>query len=138
MRIILFLALTATTSFDLVQATISLGAASTYAVLGYTSITNAGPTDIIDSIGTVGTSITGFPPGIYSGSEDRASQALPAFEAASVAYLAISTLPSATILTGNLGGRVLRPGTYKFVSSAQLSGILILAGTGSCEDAWYF
>jgi hypothetical protein len=40
-------------------------------------------------------------------------------------------------LTSNLGGTALVPGTHIFSSSAQLSGTLTLAGTGSPHDAWH-
>ena len=40
--------------------------------------------------------------------------------------------------SGILGGRILSPGVYRYATSAALTGALILAGTGSCNDAWYF
>jgi hypothetical protein len=51
---------------------------------------------------------------------------------------AVAALSGGALLTGNLGGRTLVPGTYIFSSSAQLTGALFLAGTGSPYDAWYF
>jgi hypothetical protein len=50
----------------------------------------------------------------------------------------VAALSGGTLLIGNLGGRTLAPGTYRFSSSAQLTGTLSLAGTGSPYDAWYF
>ncbi|KAF4625104.1 hypothetical protein G7Y89_g13065 [Cudoniella acicularis] len=132
------LILAVSSSFGFAQATISLGAASTYGALSYATITNTGPTEITGDIGTTGTSITGFPPGIYTGSKYIASQATTSFQAAQAAYEAVATLPGAITLVGNLGGRALGPGTYKFPSSAILIGDLTLVGTGSCSDAWYF
>ncbi|KAE9377357.1 hypothetical protein N431DRAFT_194121 [Stipitochalara longipes BDJ] len=132
------LILAANLGVGFVQATVSLGSAATFGALSYASITNSGPTDIDGDIGTTGTSITGFPPGTYTGSKYIASQAIVAFESAEAAYEAVASLPGAITLTGNLGGRVLPPGVYQFPSSAQLTGVLTLAGTGSCHDAWYF
>jgi hypothetical protein len=41
-------------------------------------------------------------------------------------------------LSGDLGGQVIAPGLYKYSGAAQLTGALTLAGTGDCNDAWYF
>ncbi|KAN0101905.1 Protein of unknown function (DUF3494) domain containing protein [Hyaloscypha variabilis] len=125
-------------SFSCVQAYINLGSASTFGALSYASITNSGPTDILGDIGTTGSAIVGFPPGVFTGSRYTSSQAIPPFQAAEAAYTAVAALPGATLLVGNLGGQSLPPGVYKYPSSAQLSGVLTLAGTGSCNDAWYF
>ncbi|TVY80506.1 hypothetical protein LSUE1_G006190 [Lachnellula suecica] len=138
MRVVPFTLLAISLRFGSAQVTPSLGIASTYGALSYASITNTGPTDITGDIGTAGSSITGFPPGIYTGSKYLASQAITAFQAAENAYSQVAALPGAILLTGNLGGRTLPPGVYKYSTSAQLTGVLVLAGTGSCNDAWYF
>ncbi|TVY51734.1 hypothetical protein LCER1_G008281, partial [Lachnellula cervina] len=138
MRGFSFLTVAVPLSFTFAQATISLGAASTFGALSRTSITNIGPTDIVGDIGTIAAFITGFPPGTYTGSRYLVSQALDAFAAAEAAYEAVAALTGAITLSGNLGGRVLSPGVYNFPSSAQLTGVLVLAGTGNCNDAWYF
>jgi hypothetical protein len=91
-----------------------LGAASTFGVLSYASITNTGPTDINGDIGTTGTSITGFPPGIFTGSRYISAAATAALVDATLASEAIAAQPGAITLTGDLGGQVLGPGVYSY------------------------
>ena len=84
----------------------------------------------------MGTSITGFPPGVYIGSEYKGTQAQPAETDALAAYKTIAAMTGATTLTGDLGGKTLTHGVYKYASSAQLTGTLTL--TGSSLDTFYF
>ncbi|KAE8444119.1 hypothetical protein EG329_000901 [Mollisiaceae sp. DMI_Dod_QoI] len=136
MKLILFLTLLFQAVLS--SAQVNLGSAATFGVLSQASITNTGPTSIDGDIGTEGTSITGFPPGIFTGSKFIASQVTIALNDATNAYDNIAELIGSTPLTGDLGGASLAPGTYSFSSSAALTGKLILAGTGSSSDAWYF
>jgi len=101
-------------------------------------VTNTGPTTITGNLGTGGTSITGFPPGIYTGAEFTAGQATTPLNDGGTAYAQIAALNGAIVLTGDLGGQTLSPGTYSYSSSAALTGTLTLLGTGSSTDAWYF
>jgi len=117
---------------------INLGTAAPFGVLSLASITNTGPTIIDGSIGTAGTSITGFPPGTFSGSELTGSQITTQLNDAQTAYNTLVGLGGATPLTGDLGGMTLAPGTYSFSQGAALTTTLTLAGTGSSSDAWYF
>jgi hypothetical protein len=109
-------------------------------VLSYASITNTGPTIITGDIGTAGTSITGFPPGTFSGSEYIAGTVTAPLTSAITAYDQVASLLGAILLTGDLAGMALGPGTYSFSSSASLAagGVLSLVGTGSSSDAWNF
>ncbi|KAN0091895.1 Protein of unknown function (DUF3494) domain containing protein [Hyaloscypha variabilis] len=120
------------------SAQITLGSASTFGVLSQTSVTNTGPTGIDGDLGTGGTSITGFPPGTFTGNEFIGNQADNPLRDAQAAYNDLAALGGATVLTGGLGGLVLAPGTYSFSTSAAITGTLTLAGTGSSTDAWYF
>jgi len=111
-----------------------LNTASTYAVLGATTVTNtATPTMLTGDLGlNPGTSITGFPPGTFTGTERIANSfAAQAQTDASSAYTLLAALPFTTDLTGQVlgtGGVVptLTAGVYKFSSSAQLTGTLTL------------
>ncbi|OBT43115.1 hypothetical protein VE00_05492 [Pseudogymnoascus sp. WSF 3629] len=136
MRGLLFLTLAANLSSTFAQV-VDLGAAASFAVLGYATITNTGPTIADGDIGIAGASITGFPPGVFTGNRFISGQAAAAASDALTAYSALGQLPGIP-LAGNLGGRTLGPGVYRFTSSAQLIGVLMLVGTGSSCDSWVF
>ena len=122
-------ALTATSALCLFAAqgkADTLGTASTYAVLGATTVTNTGSTVLSGNLGVYsGTAITGFPPGdVINGSTYAATaEALAAQVDALTGFTSLNALPSTGNLTGqNLGGLVLTPGVYTYSSSAELSG----------------
>jgi len=127
------LAILALASFPLTsQAAVVLGAAGGFAVLSGSTATNTGAS-IIDggNVGvSPGTSLTGFLPGVIQPpftmhSADATSLAAQAD--LTIAYNAAAGLPMTQDLTGvNLGGLTLLPGVYKFSSSAQLTGALVL------------
>ncbi|KAH7400215.1 hypothetical protein BKA64DRAFT_707900 [Cadophora sp. MPI-SDFR-AT-0126] len=119
---------------------INLGDAESYSIYGASSVTNTGPTIIDGNLGTGGTSVTGFfPPGIVNGNIATGGATSTVFIDATTAFTDISALNPDADLTGqDLGNRNLLPGTYKYSTAAQLTGILTLQGTGSLDDAWYF
>lgn len=86
------------------------------------TITNTGPITIDGDLGTGGTSITGFPPGTITGTFEI--QLLQPLKDALAAYKQVAAQPSATTLTGDLGGMDLVPGVYAYPSSAALTGTL--------------
>jgi hypothetical protein len=120
------------------QSAPPLGSAQSFAVLGASTVTNAGPTVITGNIGvSPGTAITGFPPGIVLGGTihpgDPAATAAQAD--AHTAYNDLVAEPCGTNLSGMTlgltpGAVTLPPGVYCFASSAQLTGILTLSGNG--------
>lgn len=117
------------------ETTVPLGAAASFGVLAYSTITNGGATVIAGNVGTSpGTSITGFPPGSVtapSGIHAGDGVAAAAETALAAAFANAAIQPSTANLTGqNLGGMTLTPGVYTFDSSAQLTGTLILNGAG--------
>ena len=121
--------LTATSALCLLTAqgkADTLGTASTYAVLGATTVTNTGSTVLSGNLGVYsGTAITGFPPGeVINGSTYAATpEALAAQVDALTGFTSLNALPSTGNLSGqNLGGMVLTPGVYTYSSSAELSG----------------
>lgn len=119
-----------------------LGVAATYAVLGASAVTNTGASVLTGDLGvSPSAAITGFPPGIFTGTEHAAdANAAAAQLAAMAAYTqAQATVPLTANLTGmDLGGLTLPPGTYKFNTSAQLTGTLILDGQGNPNSVWIF
>jgi hypothetical protein len=120
------------------QSAPPLGSAQTFAVLGASTVTNAGPTAITGDLGvSPGTAVTGFPPGTVTGGTIHAGDATAtkAQAAAHTAYNALVAEPCGTNLTGKIlgtspGAVTLSPGVYCFNSSAQLTGTLTLNGSG--------
>ena len=123
-------------------ATISLGAADGYAVLGGTAVTNKGASIITGDLG-YGTTVTGFPVGSVSGTIRTGADLTAAMidaQAARAAYIALANLPPGQNLTyaalaslspnQNLTGldlaRTLNAGVYLFDTTAALTGNLSL------------
>jgi type VI secretion system secreted protein VgrG len=121
------------------QAAPELGSAQTFAILAGTTVTDAHsapnpPTQIFGDVGTSpGASITGLFSGVnVTGgavhANDISAQAAQAD--ATVAYNALAALAAGTNLTGQVLGSpglaTLAPGVYRFDTSAQLTGTLVL------------
>ena len=120
-------------------ASISLGLARSFTILGATTVTNTGPSMIAGNLGSSpGISITGFPPGIILGTvHQNDSFAAQAQVDASLAYDQLAAASQTQDLTGmNLGGLTLFPGVYFFDSIALLTGLLTL-DSGNDPDAQF-
>jgi hypothetical protein len=107
------------------MSTVSLGSASTLAVIAGSGITSTGATNITGDIGlSPGSSIGGFPPGILNGvqhiNDEIATQAKLDLTAA-YNDLAGRTSTDIVTLSGNIGGLTLTPGLYKSTSSLAIS-----------------
>lgn len=110
-----------------------LGTAQNFTVLAGSTITNTGATVVTGELGlSPGTSVTGFPPGVVTGTRHITDgAALQAKNDLITAYNGAANAPTTSNLTGqNLGGKNLIPGVYRFSSSAQLTGTLTLSGRG--------
>jgi len=121
----------------------SLGRASSFMVLGGSTVTNTGATKITGDVGvsSPGVSVTGFPPGtIARGAQHVGDPAAnQAQRDAQTAYAALAGKACDTRLTGqNLGGKSLAPGVYCFTSSAPLTGQLVLDARGDPTGVWVF
>ena len=121
----------------------ALGTARDYAVLGASTVTNTGNTKLIGNLGlSPGSSITGFPPGVYSGIENIANAAaVTAQSSALTAFTDLQGRPAGTT-ESLLDGLVLGPGTYTSASSMSLAstalGTLSLDAKGNQSAVWVF
>ncbi|POR34354.1 Uncharacterized protein TPAR_05439 [Tolypocladium paradoxum] len=125
-----------------INAQVDLGAALSFAVLGGTTVTNTGLSTINGNVGVApGTTITEFPPGIITNGVIHMADTV-AFQAqadATTAYNTAAGLPPNTDLTGqDLAFKTLFAGVYSFLTSAQLTGPLILDGQGDSSSIWVF
>jgi outer membrane autotransporter protein len=109
---------------------VSLGQAQNFAILGGSTVTNTGATLISGNVGvSPGSAITGFPPGRVTNGALHAADpgATQAHADAATAFTTLAGETATTNLTGqNLGGMKLNPGVYRFDTSAQLTGTLLL------------
>lgn len=118
-----------------------LGASSAYEILGSSGITNSvGATTVLGDIGRITGSITGFPPGIVTGTTHNNDASAIAAQAAFAS--AKSTLEARGYfqdLSGQgLGGRLLFPGVYKFSAAAAMTGTLTLDANGNPNAQFIF
>lgn len=108
-----------------VQAKVSLGAASSLAILAGSAISNTGATVITGDLAlSPGSSVGGFPPGILNGTKHiNDSIATKAKLDLTAAYndAAGRTATDIVTLSGNIGGLTLTPGLYKTTSSLAIS-----------------
>jgi hypothetical protein len=104
---------------------------SGFAILGASAVTNTGSSVLSGDLGvSPGSSITGFPPGTFSGSEHIADGvAAAAHSAAQASFTAKQTLGLAgTTIAAALDGQTLTPGNYQFTSGAAT---LAASGAGA-------
>lgn len=116
---------------------------STFGALASSTLTNTGSTIVEGDIGLYpGTSITGFPPGIYTGTEHLTDGTAHAGEtSANAAYVAGQALAGGTVIAGGtIGtGTTLTPGVYKATSSLNLTGgTVTLDGGGNPNAVFIF
>jgi hypothetical protein len=122
--------------------TIWLGAAEKVAILGGSTVTNAGPTTVVGNLAlSPGVSVTGFPPGTIVGGSIHINDAL-ATQAHADAFTAYTQLVGEALTTNlsgqNLGGMILTPGVYYFDATAALNGTLTLDTGGDPNAAFHF
>jgi len=119
----------------------SLGTAQGFAVLGGSTVTNTGASVLTGDLGvSPGGSITGFPPGIRSGTTHAAdATALQAQNDLTTQFNTLNAAACSADLTGqDLGGKTLTTGVYCFSSSAQLTGPLVLNAQGNANATFIF
>ncbi|WP_104127005.1 ice-binding family protein [Cryobacterium sp. Y57] len=112
---------------------VNLGSASSYAILATTSVANTGNSSFDGDIGvSPGTAVTGFPPGVLSGTIHGGDAAAAAAQVdLAAAYKDAAARPASTALAGDLAGRTLTSGVYKAAAALAISTTLILDGQGN-------
>jgi hypothetical protein len=127
------------------HAAIMLGTAGEFSVLAGTTVTNTGPSVVIDGhVGvSPGTAITGFPPGSVTPPytfQSANALALQAQTDLTSAYNAAASLaPTQSFLPAeDIGGLTLGPGVYFFPSSAFITGTLTLDAQGDPDAEFVF
>ena len=121
---------------------IDLGAATNFAIIAATTVTNAGATVVNGDLGlTSGTSVTGFPPGTMNGTMQISnSDAAAALASLTTGYNDAAGLSGATTVPADLTGQILVPGLY--VSAAHSfalgGGVLTLDAQGDTGAVWVF
>ena len=121
---------------------VGLGAANSFAVLGYSTVTNTGPSTISGDIGLhSGSSVTGFPPGVQTSGAMYVSDAL-SLQARTDANNAFTSASGQTPVTSlgavELGGLTLPPDIYETDGVLQASGVLTLDGGGDSSAVFIF
>jgi hypothetical protein len=121
---------------------VSLGSASSFAVLAGSTVTSTGPTTITGNLGvSPGPMVTGFPPGTVTGGTIHAGDATAAQAQIDVAtaYTTLAGQACDVDLTGqDLGGLTLTTGVYCLSASAQLTGTLTLDAEGNPDAVFTF
>ncbi len=121
-------------------ASVDLGTAGTYSVIGGQTVTNTGPSRLNADLGvSPGTAITGFPPGQIGGSRHAAdAAALQAQSDLTIAYNdAAGRAPTGNV-AGDLVGQTKVAGVYKSSGPLALSGTLTLDAQGDPNAVFIF
>lgn len=120
----------------------ALGTARSYAALAASTITNTGNSVLTGNLGLFpGSSVTGFPPGTVSGTQDITNAAAAAAQVSALAAYTDLQARSATTIPSALDGQSLAPGVYKFASGAATlatsgAGTLTLNAGGDPNAVW--
>jgi hypothetical protein len=121
-------------------ATVGLGTAGSFGVLGGSAVTNTGPTVIAGDLGVApGTAVSGFPPGTVSGAvHANDAVAVQAKSDLVTAYDDAAGRSSTATVSGDLAGRTLTSGVYTSATSLGLSGDLTLDAQGDPNAVFVF
>jgi len=131
-----------TTSAVKCSSTVPLGTACGFGILGATPVVSSvGPTIVTGDVGIwPAASITGFPPGLLTGTKHAADAvAMQAQSDLTTAYNFAAAAAGGQVLTADIGGQTLAPGVYKTTSSQPTLGITgNLTLSGPASGVWIF
>ncbi len=118
----------------------NLGAASTYSVLAGTGVSNTGPTIVTGDLGVTQSGVvTGFPPGVITGSDDEGNAAAAAAQTARTsAYDDAAARPVTATFAGDQIGQTFHAGVYRTTSAFTLSGTMTLDAQGDPNAVFVF
>lgn len=141
--LVLAVALATTTAqrADAVALPVPLGTAGAFAVLGYSTVTNTGPSVISGDIGVnPGSAVVGFPPGSQIAGATYAAEAvgLQARNDASTAFTSASGQTGPVTVGVELGGTTLTPDLYESGGVFQVNGTLTLDALGDPAAIFVF
>jgi len=122
-----------------INGPINLGSATSFGVLGASTVTNTGTSVINGNVGlSPKTSITGFPPGIVNGTVHKTDATAKGAQAdTTTAFNVAASLTPGTSGLGDLVGKTLVPGVYRG-GALSLSGDMTLDGGGDTNAVWVF
>jgi len=133
---------TATSASACAQTAVNLGTAANFEVLAGSGATNTGKTNVTGDLGVSpagATSVTGFPPGMVSGTIHADGISATAEADLTTAYNNAQGLTLCpTTVSGDLGGLTLTPGLYKSTSSLAITGTLTLDAKGDANAVFIF
>ena len=118
-----------------------LGTAASYGILAGSTVTCVTGGTINADVGvSPGSTTTGFPPCVITGSTHLADAiAATAQGDLTTAYDYLVARPCGTVVTpADLGGRTLAPGVYCVASSMAVTGTVTLDGQGNANAVWVF
>jgi Ice-binding-like len=125
------------------QAAINLGTAAPFVVLGGENVENTGPSVLNGQLGvSPGSTLPGFNEAVLNGAvhNNDAVAAKAKLDLANAYKVAAETpvLPANDLSNTDLGERTLKPGAYRYTSSAQLTGALTLDAQGDPNAEFVF
>ena len=123
------------------QPTVGLGTATSFAVLGSSTVTNTGPSVVSGDLGVyAGSAVTGFPPGTVNSGTQHVADALAgqAQNDATTAYNDAAGRTPVVTESADLGGQTLAPGVYQATSGLSLTGTVTLNAGGDPNAVFIF
>ncbi|MEV4625737.1 ice-binding family protein [Micromonospora sp. NPDC049523] len=119
---------------------VALGTAAQFAVLAASTVTNTGPTTVTGDLGlSPGTSVTGFPPGVVTGTQHVADAVAAQAKTDLVTAYDDAAARASTTTPVELGGTTKTPGVYESLAGTfGITGALTLDAQGDPDAVFVF